>query len=81
MPFLLHRLVQERGCERAQEKSDLAEDLFSRRAIPSRKREAKRLFTEADGCFVPPAEVEEKEARAQGEHLLRGLAEGGEKFC
>jgi len=49
----LHRLVQELGRERRRQKRDLAEDLFSRGALPpSERREAERLFMEVDGCFV-----------------------------
>jgi len=50
----LHRLVQERGGERAEEKASLAEDLFRWGALPPCEgREAERLFLEADGCMIP----------------------------
>ncbi|NPV60731.1 MAG: ISLre2 family transposase [Actinobacteria bacterium] len=50
---LLHRLVQERGEERAAEKRQRAQELFSLGVLPpSEKREAERLFLEADGCMI-----------------------------
>jgi hypothetical protein len=50
---LLHRRTQMRGCERAEEKRNRALDLFSWGALPpSEKREAERLFMEADGCMI-----------------------------
>lgn len=51
---LLHRLVQERGEERAAEKKERALDLFAWGALPpSEGKEAARLFMEADGCMIP----------------------------
>jgi hypothetical protein len=51
---LLHRRTQMRGSERAEEKRVRALDLFSWGALPeSEKREAERLFMEADGCMIP----------------------------
>jgi len=50
---LLHRRVQMRGSERATEKKERVKELFSWGALPpSEKREAKRLFMEADGCMI-----------------------------
>jgi len=50
---LLHRLVQRRGKERAEEKNRLAKELFSSGVLPpSERREAERLFLEADGCMI-----------------------------
>lgn len=58
---LLHRRVQERGSERAEEKQKRAEELFSLGVLPeSRKREAERLFLEADGCLIPLQRVKGK---------------------
>ena len=51
---LLHRRVQMRGSERAEEKRRLAEELFSFGVLPpSERRETQRLFMEADGCMIP----------------------------
>lgn len=51
---LLHRLVQKRGKERAEEKRQRAQELFSWGVLPpSERREAERLFMEADGCMIP----------------------------
>ena len=51
---LLHRLVQKRGEERAEDKRQRALELFSWGALPeSERREAERLFMEADGCMIP----------------------------
>ena len=50
---LLYRLVQQKGRQRTEEKSKLAQDLFSLGVLPpSKGREAKRLFLEADGCMI-----------------------------
>jgi len=50
---LLHRRVQIRGSERAEEKGRLAEELFSWGVLPpSERRETQRLFMEADGCMI-----------------------------
>jgi hypothetical protein len=50
---LLHRRVKTRGSERAAEKRERAEELFCLGVLPdSRKREAERLFMEADGCII-----------------------------
>jgi len=51
---LLHRRTQRRGSERAEEKRVRAQELFSWGALPeSERKEAERLFMEADGCMIP----------------------------